>query len=168
MHEIWAAMAPRIDLYLRSFSSLSVHEQEDVLQEVMVALWRDGPDDESAIRPWLYRVARNRAIDALRHTKRIQAHEQSFPEGSWILVDQLPAVYPSPEDAALSAEDSSFVRDFLADLEDRDREILHLAFAEDLAYCRIAELLNLPLGTIKWKIASLKRRLAVRYRKEFS
>ena len=75
LHEIWVVMAPRIELYLRSFSGLSAPEQEDVLQEVMVALWRGGPDGEDAIMPWLYRVARNRAIDALRHAKRIQVRD---------------------------------------------------------------------------------------------
>lgn len=161
-------MSPRIEVYLRSFSGLSASEQEDVLQEVMVALWRGGPDGEDAVRPWLYRVARNRAIDALRHAKRIQGREQILPEGPSVMMDQLPAAYPGPEDAVLSAEDTSFVRNFLADLEDRDREILHLAFAEDLAYSRIAELVDLPTGTVKWRIATLKRRLAGRYRKEFA
>jgi len=161
-------MAPRLELYLRSFSRLSEHEKADVIQEVMVALWRDGPCDEDAIRPWLYRVARNRAIDALRHARRVQTRELDPPDGPSMLIDQAHTDYPSPEDAALGAEETSFVRNFLAGLEDREREILHLAFAEDLAYSRISELVGMPTGTVKWRVATLKRRLAASYRKEFS
>jgi RNA polymerase sigma-70 factor, ECF subfamily len=168
LHTVWASMAPRLELYLRSFSRLSPQEKEDVLQEVMVALWRDSPDCEETIGPWLYRVARNRAIDALRHAKRIEARERSLPEGPLALIDRAPAYGPNPEEAALSAEDSGFVRNFLAGLADQDREILHLAFAEDMAYSRIADLLSLPLGTVKWRVAALKSLLAERYRKEFT
>ncbi len=59
------------------------------------------------------------------------------------------------------------MRDFLAGLEDGDREILHLAFADDLAYAHIALLVGMPTGTVKWRVATLKRRLAASYRKEF-
>lgn len=168
LHTIWADMAPRLELYLRSFSRLSPQEKEDLLQEVMVALWRDGPEREEAIRPWLYRVSRNRAIDALRHAKRAQAREEASPEGTQALIVQLPASCPNPEEAALGAEETDFVRGFLAGLSDQDREILHLAFAADLSYSRIADLLSLPLGTVKWRVAELKKRLAERYRKEFT
>ncbi len=168
MHTVWTAMAPRLELYLRSFSGLSPQEKEDVLQEVMVALWRDGPDCAEGIKPWLFRVSRNRAIDALRHAKRIKERERTQPGGPLALIDLVPTSGPNPEEAALCAEDSSFVRNFLAGLADQDREILHLAFAEDMPYSRIAELLNLPLGTVKWRVAELKGRLAERYRKEFT
>jgi RNA polymerase sigma-70 factor (ECF subfamily) len=134
----------------------------------MVALWRDCPVGQDAIKPWLYRVARNRAIDALRRTRRVQACELDLPDGPSVLIDQAHAAYPSPEDAALSAEDTMFVRDFLAGLEDGDREILHLAFADDLAYAHIAQLVGMPTGMVKWRVATLKRRLAASYRKEFS
>ncbi len=168
LHKTWVSWAPRLELYLRSFSGLRAHEREDVLQEVMVALWRDGPESEEAIKPWIYRVTRNRAIDALRQAKRSKAREHSLPNGPAALLDQAPAAYPNPEEAALGAEDTSFVRNFLADVEDRDREILHLAFAEGMAYARIAELLCLPIGTVKWRVATLKASLAKRYRKEFT
>jgi RNA polymerase sigma-70 factor, ECF subfamily len=168
VQKIWADMAPRLELYLRSFSGLSPHEKEDVLQEVMVALWRDSPDSEEAVKPWLFRVTRNRAIDALRHAKRITERERFLPEGPLALIDRMPASGPNPEEAALCAEDAGFVRNFLAGLADQDREILHLTFAEDMAYSRIADLLSLPLGTVKWRVAELKSRLAARYRKEFT
>lgn len=95
LHDIWAAMAPRLQLYLRSFSGLSAHEKADVLQEVMVALWRDCPVGQDAIKPWLYRVARNRAIDSLRRTRRVQARELELPDGPSVLIDQANAAYPS-------------------------------------------------------------------------
>lgn len=166
--KFWNGMEPRLAVYLRSFAGLSPDDAEDVLQEVGIAYWRDGPDGESDARPWLYRVARNRAIDALRRRKRERAKEAPGSVEPDTLIGTLPARAPSPEALSLDAAETDFVRGFLAGLQDPERELLHLAFAEDLPYVRIAELLGMPLGTVKWRIAALKRRLAARHRREFS
>jgi DNA-directed RNA polymerase specialized sigma24 family protein len=79
----------------------------------------------------------------------------------------LPSPYPGPETRLLDLEQEAFVSRFLTSLRDRDRELLHLAFAEGLSYPDIASMTRRPLGTVKWKIAALKRQLAARYRKEF-
>ena len=50
----------------------SVHDAEDLLQETLLAAWRglEGFEARASVRAWLYRIATNRALDALRATRR--------------------------------------------------------------------------------------------------
>ena len=50
----------------------SVHDAEDLLQETLLAAWRglEGFEGRASVRAWLYRIATNRALDALRATRR--------------------------------------------------------------------------------------------------
>src|SRR5271167_4502776 len=50
----------------------SVHDAEDLLQETLIAAWRglEGFEGRASVRAWLYQIATNRALDALRATRR--------------------------------------------------------------------------------------------------
>ena len=50
----------------------SVQDAEDLLQETLLAAWRglDAFEERASVRAWLYRIATNRALDALRATRR--------------------------------------------------------------------------------------------------
>jgi RNA polymerase sigma-70 factor (ECF subfamily) len=160
-------MRPRLALYLESFSGLGPDEREDVLQTVSISLWRNAGKIGAAPERWLYRAARNAAIDALRRKAREGRRAARPGPGGDAEIEAAPSAWQGPEDAALSGEELDFVRGFLARLEDPERELLHLAFAEGMAYRDIGALLAMPLGTVKWKVAALKRRLALAYGKEF-
>lgn len=165
---LWKGTEARLELYLRSFRALGAEDREDVLSRTLSAFLASGPvaADADAVRAWLYRVARNAALDATRARKR-EAARRADGRDSETLVAELPSPHPGPEGLALRGAERDFVRRHLASLPDRDRELLHLAFAEDMPYARIAEILALPLGTVKWRIAVLKRALERRYRREF-
>jgi RNA polymerase sigma-70 factor (TIGR02960 family) len=59
----------------------SVHDAEDVLQDTMLAAWRGLEEFEgrATVRAWLYRIATNRSLDALRASKR-RPHDQPMPQ----------------------------------------------------------------------------------------
>ncbi len=186
--DAWQAMESRLAVYLASFSGLSREDREDVLQSTFASFWSSGPSAEKDARPWLYRVARNAAIDAQRRLRRgsavlgrsgVTRQGASRPEAMRPGMARLEAVTgdaldeaadsaPGPEDRALSGEDAAFVRNFLAGLSDRERELAFLAFSEDQSYERIAALTGTPLGTVKWRLAGVKKRLAESYRREMS
>lgn len=164
--QVWEHMESHLAVYLSSFSGLRPEDIEDILQSAMVALWRSGPEGLEDAKPWLYRVSRNAAIDALRKQK---GHGLSgmVPEREGAL-DTARSTLAGPEEQAMSAEEWSFVRSFLASLPQTERELAHLAFAEDLPYSRIANITGLALGTVKWKLASVKRKLAVSYQRSMA
>jgi RNA polymerase sigma-70 factor (TIGR02960 family) len=84
----------------------SVQDAEDVLQETMLAAWRglDGFGGQSSLRTWLYRIATNRCLNALRDSsRRPQTEPIRAVEPTWlepypdVLLDDLPDVAPGPE-----------------------------------------------------------------------
>lgn len=176
----WRELRPRLELYLRSFSGLSPEDREDVLQRTLLAYL--GRSDESLStgsagrspaegfsgepRAWLYRVARNAAIDALRAARREARRGHRVPVGQGSPEPESP--YRGPEASALDAAEEAFVARFLAGLPETDRGLLHLAYAEGLSYPEIATATGRPLGTVKWRMSALKRRLKAAYDKEYA
>lgn len=92
----------------------SVHDAEDLLQETLLAAWRglEGFEGRASIRAWLYQIATNRALDALRASRRRprdlhQMTEMTEPtrygEALWlepfpdVLLEGLPDEAPGPE-----------------------------------------------------------------------
>lgn len=163
---VWEEMESRLAVYLRSFSGLQPEDAEEILQRAILALWQSGPSELEDARPWLYRVVRNMAIDILRKKKRRKESALSLEESG--LADSARSAHPGPEEEFLSAEERGFVRNFLGSLPRAERELAHLAFAEELPYSRIALITGIPLGTVKWKLAAVKRKLAKSYQRRMA
>lgn len=128
----------------------SREEAEDVLQEVMLQVWRRAADfDEQRGRPftWLVTLARSRAIDRLRVLGARQRLADSASRNS-------------PDEASdavkdtLHAEQREIVQRALAELPEEQTRILILAYFEGLTQSEIAKKLTTPLGTVKTRMRS--------------
>ncbi len=173
----WPELRPRLELYLASFSALGAEDREDALQATMIAYGAGGASAGGDRRAWAYRVARNAAIDAIRRRNRErrliervalgvgEALAATEEAGGQSVEPESP--YRGPEAQAIDAEDEAFVARFIAGLGDAEREMLHLAYAEGLTYAEIAATVGAPLGTVKWRLASVKRRLKAAYEREY-
>jgi RNA polymerase sigma factor (sigma-70 family) len=129
--------------------SLGPERAHDVTQEVFLSAWRARDRFDPAkgtLAAWLTGIAKNRIIDSVRSEKRHS--DRRAPEPS----QDLPA---DPETDSLG--DRLLVADALRRLPDRSREVLTLAFFEDLTHPQIAERTQLPLGTVK---SDIRRGLA--------
>ena len=127
---------------------------EEVLQETFVSAWRNAPEytaSRGRVFAWLTTIARNRALDELRRTKRAALD----PGAS---LDDLPdeegeETYGDAEVRALAA--------CLDALSDGQRRSVQLAYLDGLSHPEIAAALRTPLGTIKsWTrrgLAALKQ-----------
>jgi RNA polymerase sigma-70 factor (ECF subfamily) len=138
--------APRLNGYLQRIGA-EAGVAEEIAQEVMVTLWRKAElfdRRKSSVGTWLFRIARNRRIDALRRQKLADLDEHD------------PAFHPSepvPVDAALDAQvREERVRRAVAALPEDQRVLVRLAFYESLTHSQIAETTGLPLGTVKSRI----------------
>lgn len=115
---------------------------EEVLQEAFVSAWRNAPEytaSRGRVFAWLTTIARNRALDELRRTKRAALD----PGAS---LDELPdeegeETYGDAEVRALSA--------CLDALPDGQRRSVQLAYLDGLSHDEIAQALRAPLGTVK-------------------
>jgi RNA polymerase sigma-70 factor (ECF subfamily) len=111
---------------------------------------------------WLFRVARNRAIDLFRRRREQPFTSTADAEGS---ESYDPAAFlvdpdPDPADQAVSALQREAVRRGLAELTADHRRLLELAYFRGMTQSEIALHVNRPLGTVKTQIRSAMRRLA--------
>jgi RNA polymerase sigma-70 factor (ECF subfamily) len=125
-------------------------EAEDVLQEVLLQVWRQASNfDAERGRPftWLVTVARSRAIDRLRS---LNSRERIANESSREEIEPL----PDASDNALKSEQGKIVRHALAELPEEQQRTLFLAYFEGLTQSEIAARLDAPLGTVKTRMRS--------------
>ncbi len=113
----------------------------DVTQEVFIAAWKSRDrfrPDQGTLTGWIMGIARFKAIDATRaRARRPQLVDEHAPE-----------VADDPTDADDLAL-RMLLTDALQHLPERARQMVELAFFEDLTHTEIAERTNQPLGTVK-------------------
>jgi len=139
---------------------------EDVFQATFVRVYRKASlfDEQRPFRPWLYSVATHLAIDALRKLGRHQAVSLDRPETdggpqSGSLGDQVAAKEPTPFDEAVAKERREWTRQAVDQLPEPLRLVVILVFFQGLKYSEAAQVLNVPLGTIKSRLHSAIKRL---------
>nr|WP_281497231.1 sigma-70 family RNA polymerase sigma factor [Ornithinimicrobium sp. F0845] len=129
-------------------------EAEDVTQQVFLSAWRARETyspDHGPLGAWLVGITRRVVADTLRVRRRSAqvpvADDQDVPEGRWEDVDR---------------DDLLSVYEELERIGDPPRQILLLAYVHDKTQKEIAELLDLPLGTVKTHTTRTLARLRTR------
>jgi RNA polymerase sigma-70 factor (ECF subfamily) len=136
--------APRVKSFLmRSGADASM--AEECTQEVMATLWQKAhlfdPARASA-STWIFTIARNRRIDAIRKQKR--PDPEDLPWG--------PEEEPDQADVLVLQQESEKLGEAIASLPDKQKELIEKAYFGDLSHSEIAAETGLPLGTIKSRI----------------
>jgi len=122
----------------------------DVTQEVFIKVYNslERYSSEYKFSTWLYRIAHNAAIDYMRrnsaHTQSIEAENA---DGSYQL--QIESPNPTPEQERERTELRQEIESVVKCLPTVYRELILLRHSQDLSYDEIAEVTNLPLGTVK-------------------
>ena len=138
------AQTPRLSAYLRVLAG-DAHEAEDVLQELFLRFLRAGPPPATPDADrWLFRVARNLALNARRGSLRRRQREAAY--GS----EQAGA--PDPAELAGSKEDAARVQACLDRLDAELRELVYLKLVEGLSYRAIAEQTGVPRSTAALRV----------------
>jgi RNA polymerase sigma-70 factor, ECF subfamily len=154
--------------YVYSIAMSVLHQPEDaadLTQEAFIRLMRVLPqyNGESRFTTWLYRLVVNLCRDELRRRGRqVQFIQPSEDEQTLNPLDTI-ADDDRAGDPLRALNDSELriaVRRALAQLEDHYRLSLTLYYFEDLKYTDIAEILDVPLNTVKSYIRRGKERLA--------
>lgn len=119
-------------------------------------------------RPWLYAIATNAAIDAQRRAKRNRMTSLDHPapdtpsRASW--GDQLPSVSPDPAAISQSLEERNWLRGAVESLGDSYGAVIHLVYFQGLKYREAAEILSIPVGTVKSRLHSALAKLSDQWR----
>jgi RNA polymerase sigma-70 factor, ECF subfamily len=132
---------------------------EDVFQNtfLQVHLKRGLYEDGRPVRPWLYSIATHQAVDALRKVGRhpTVSLDQRVSQGeteAGSLVDLLVNDGVGPLEELQGHERAEWVRESVARLPDTLRQTLILAYNQDLKYREIADILKIPVGTVKSRL----------------
>jgi RNA polymerase sigma-70 factor (ECF subfamily) len=125
---------------------------EDAVQDAFSSIWRSAGSyrpERGRGAPWLYAVARNAIADGGR--ARIEPPAEGSDE---------PSTDPGPSDRAEQSWLAWRVHRALQALPPHEREVLELAYWGELSQSEVADLLGIPLGTVKTRTRTALARLA--------
>lgn len=131
-------------------------EAEDVVQEVFIKLWEalGQQTDIQNVEAWCMRAARNRSIDKLRSKhKRVESLDNRYDQ-------QYDGA--SPFETTSSNDTFEQVRKLMADLPEKQRQIMHLRDIEGYTYQEIADALDLSIGQVKVNLFRARQRIRLR------
>lgn len=123
---------------------------QEVVQEVFIAVWKDATRFDparGALAPWLFSLARHKAIDLVRREANIRKRTADVDMELEVASDDV-------ADEAWQHVRRDRVRAAIAQLSEPQRTALELAFFAGLTHVEVAERLGIPLGTAKTRIRS--------------
>ena len=141
----------------------SADDVEDVVEETFWQVWRQADrftPDRGSVQTWLLTIARSRALDRLRATKRLREESIEAREAEDAGAATLVVSDSDPSLDVEHAEQRRLVVAALAELPNEQREALELGYFGGLSQSEIAERTGQPLGTVKtrMRLAMLKLR----------
>ena len=146
--------APKVKAFLmKAGSPASV--AEDCAQDVLATLWQKAEQFDptrASVATWVFTIARNRRIDIARRDRRPD------PE----VLDWGPSNAPDQAEIYQTAEETRILGLALAELPEKQRDLIRRAFYGDLSHTEIATETGLPLGTIKSRIRLALDRLRLK------
>lgn len=130
---------------------------EDFVQEVFLRLFRQIKERKipEKIRPWLYHVASNLCKDEWRKGKN---HREKLSDG---FTPELPDHSPAVAQIYERKEEKKRVLNALQQLSEKERELVILRFYQELKLTEMAQVMGMPVGTVKstlhYTMTKLKR-----------
>lgn len=144
---------------------------EDVFQETFLQVYQSARqfDPDRAFRSWLYAVATNKARDALRKTGRhrvvsLDAVSEGIDGEPLPYADLLTDSMPSPEEISVNRETCQVVQTLVAELPEPLREVLLLSYFHRLPHREVADILSIPVGTVKSRLHAAVRAFAEKWK----
>lgn len=134
----------------------SSDDADEIAQETLLAVWRKAAqfDPVSAgAAAWIYTIARNLRIDRVRRAVRIGAVDQE------VELDYLADSAESVDDVVARNSEAERVARALASLSEEQSTAIRLSFIEERPHPEIADVLGIPLGTVKSRIRLAMNRL---------
>lgn len=148
MRALYLAHADAVRRFVRS-RVRDEFEAADIVHETMLAVWRGAArfQGRASVRSWVFSIAQNRAIDHIRKQARVTLAEpdETVPDGA-----------PDAETVIAAAQDAARLRNCVDELSETHRAAVHLAFYEDMTCAEVAEVEQVPVGTIKTRIYHAK------------
>ena len=143
--------------YINRLTNVSHEEAEDILQEIFIKAYQNlnGFNQKLKFSSWIYRIAHNEIINQYRKNKLRLAVIPLNIEDKANLIDSI-SDKTETNGEYVSLENAEKIREALAMLPDKYREILVLRYLEDKSYNEISDILRKPPGTVATQINRAK------------
>jgi RNA polymerase sigma-70 factor (ECF subfamily) len=144
--------APRVKSYMLRLGA-PPEAAEELAQECLVTVWRKAglfDPARAGASTWIFAIARNLRIDAVRRQRRPKFEDDPTDE---------PSPEPAADTVAFAAERDVRLRDAMAELPADQAEVVRQSFFQDKPHSEIARDLSLPLGTVKSRLRLALARL---------
>lgn len=164
-HSLFGPLVRRYERELYGYLRRYVGDADlaaDVFQNTFVAVFTKIKQYEAGrpAKPWLYAVATNQAIDAMRRRARrkdnrpvpVLPADERPDESARTVFDLLEHAGPSPEATAEDGETRAIVRAAVDGLPETLRQVVVLTYFQGLKYQEAADILGVPLGTVKSRL----------------
>ena len=159
-----AALAGILQAYRRKVFGLAYsfvrnrETAEDVAQEVFIRVWRALPsfDGRASLSTWIYTIARNASLSALRNRRQGEPLEATDSVAALATHPQEPLDAHAIES---SAERASLLR-LVDQLPDKQRQAVLLYYMQEQSHEEVAAMLAMPVGTVKTLLHRARQRLA--------
>ena len=132
---------------------------EDIFQETFLQLYitQDRFDTNRPLRPWLFTIAANKAKDTLRKMRRRPTVNMgTLADASDVSIDEIANILNSyettPDQEVSWNETAQQVRQVILEMPENCRRMLILAYYEHSSYKHMAEILSIPIGTVKSRL----------------
>ncbi|WP_132951021.1 sigma-70 family RNA polymerase sigma factor [Rhodovulum bhavnagarense] len=149
--QLFDHFAPRVKAFLMK-SGADAPLAEEVAQDVMATLWHKAhlfDPERASVATWIFTIARNRRIDALRKSRRPEPEELTWG----------PEHEPDQAETIALQQESEQLGKALATLPEAQRLLIERAYFGELSHSEIAAETGLPLGTIKSRLRLALERL---------
>ncbi len=129
----------------------------DISQEAFLRVYRSANtyDTNQPFLPWFYRIISNLSKTWLAKRSRRENKMVDVDDASYLLVDS-----SNPEDTMVQKETAAYVRTALLQLDFEDREIITLQHFRNMSYDEIADMLDIPKGTVMSRLYYARKKLA--------
>ena len=147
-------------IYNHAFRMLGNREEaEEAVQDIFLKVHRGLNDfrGQSGILTWLYRITVNTCLTRLRR----KTHEEVHPDGhqpgdQWEII---PSDEENPEELLIGKDIRSFVITTMERISQDDKELLLLFHVDELKYEEIADVLDVPIGTVCARLYRARKKL---------
>ena len=149
---LFSYFAPRVKSYMLKHGAPEA-AAEEIVQNTFVTVWEKAATydpKKAAASTWIFTIARNKRIDALRREKFVEVNSDDAALEN--------AAYEAEEQYA-DKQDLDRLHNALAGLPPEQAELLRMSFFEDKSHQKIASETHLPLGTVKSRLRAAMERL---------
>lgn len=128
------------------------HEAADILHDVFLNIWRSAGSFEgrSTVKTWVFGIAYRKTMDHFRKHGRLDVTDE---------IGETADENPDAATCLAAAQEAEHLRFCLDTLKPQHKSVVELAFFEDMTYGQIAEITDVPEGTIKTRIFHAKKLL---------